>query len=69
MRWKCRCTGFFTDESHIQKPNIAKGIIPHRAVNSKQEHVLRAFARLFARMDDKNRELLIHMASRMAHGA
>jgi transcriptional regulator with XRE-family HTH domain len=56
----------FTDEAHIQKPNIPTEIIPLRAANSKQERVLRAFAKLFSRMDDKSRGLLIHMASKLA---
>jgi hypothetical protein len=39
------------------------------AENWKQECVLRAFAKLFARMNDKSRGLLIHMASKMADRA
>jgi transcriptional regulator with XRE-family HTH domain len=56
----------FTDEAHIQKPNIPTEVIPRRAANSKQERVLRAFAKLFSRIDDKKRGLLFHMASKMA---
>jgi transcriptional regulator with XRE-family HTH domain len=59
----------FTDEDHVKKPNIPTEIVPRRATNSKQERVLRAFAKLFARMDEKNRGLLIHMASKMAKRA
>jgi transcriptional regulator with XRE-family HTH domain len=59
----------FTDDEHVKKPNIPAEIIPRRAANSKQERVLRSFARLFARMDDKSRGLLIHMASKMANRA
>lgn len=59
----------FTDEDHVKKPNIPTEIIPRQAANSKEESVLRAFAKLFARMDDKSRGLLIHMASKMAKRA
>jgi transcriptional regulator with XRE-family HTH domain len=60
---------FFTNEEHVKKPNIPAEIIPRRATNSKQERVLRAFAKSLSRMDDKGRELLIHMASKMAKRA
>src|SRR5580658_7187551 len=59
----------FTDEDHVKKPNIPTEIVPRRATNSKQERVVRAFAKLFARMDEKSRGLLIHMASKMANRA
>jgi transcriptional regulator with XRE-family HTH domain len=59
----------FTDEEHVKAPNIPAEIIPRRAANSKQERVVRAFAKLFARMDEKSRGLLIHMASKMAKRA
>ena len=59
----------FTDEDHVKKPNIPTEIVPRRATNSKQERVVRAFAKLFARMDKKSRGLLIHMASKMANRA
>jgi transcriptional regulator with XRE-family HTH domain len=57
----------FTDEDHVKKPNIPAEIVPRRATNSKQERVLRAFAKLFARMDERSRGILIHMASKMAN--
>jgi transcriptional regulator with XRE-family HTH domain len=57
----------FTDEEHVKKPNIPTEIIPRRAANSKEEGVLRSFAKLFARMDEKSRGLLFHMASKMAN--
>ena len=60
---------FFTDEEHVKKPNIPAEIVPRRAVNSRQDRVLRSFAKLFSRMDDKDRGLLIHMASKMANRA
>jgi len=56
----------FTDDDHVKKPNIPAEIIPRRRANSKQERVVRAFAKLFERMDEKSRGLLIHMASKMA---
>lgn len=59
----------FTDEEHVKKPNIPTEIIPRRAANSKEESVVRSFAKLFARMDEKSRGLLIHMASKMANRA
>jgi transcriptional regulator with XRE-family HTH domain len=59
----------FTDEEHVKKPNIPSEIIPRRTANSKQERLLRSFAKLFARMDEKSRGLLIHMASKMANRA
>jgi transcriptional regulator with XRE-family HTH domain len=59
----------FTDEAHVKMPNIPTQIIPRRAANSKDESVLRSFAKLFARMDEKGRGLLIHMASKMANRA
>jgi transcriptional regulator with XRE-family HTH domain len=59
----------FTDEEHVKAPNIPAEINPRRATSSKQERVLRAFAKLFARMDEKSRGLLIHMASKMANRA
>jgi len=59
----------FTDDPHVKMPNMPAGIVPRRATNPKQERVLRAFGKLFARMDEKSRGLLIHMASKMAKRA
>jgi transcriptional regulator with XRE-family HTH domain len=59
----------FTDDAHIKKPNVLSQDIPSRAVNTKQERELQAFAKLFSRMDDKNRGLVFHMASKMAKRA
>ena len=59
----------FTDEDHVKKPNIPAENIPSRAANGKQERELRTFAKFFSRVDDKNRALLIHLASRMANRA
>jgi transcriptional regulator with XRE-family HTH domain len=59
----------FTDEEHVQKLNLPMEVIRRRAVNSKQERELRAFAKHFSRMDDKDRGLLIHIAPKMANRA
>jgi transcriptional regulator with XRE-family HTH domain len=59
----------FTDEDHVKKPNIPAESIPTRAASTKQDRVLRAFAKLFARMDEKSRGLLLHMAAKMANRA
>jgi transcriptional regulator with XRE-family HTH domain len=59
----------FTDEDHVKKPNIPRESAWGRVANSKQEREHRAFAKLFSRMDDKSRGLLIHMASKMAKRA
>jgi transcriptional regulator with XRE-family HTH domain len=59
----------FTDEAHAKKPNLPAESTRSRMVNSKQEREHRAFAKLFSRMNDKSRGLLIHMASKMANRA
>jgi transcriptional regulator with XRE-family HTH domain len=59
----------FTDDEHVKAPKIPAELIPRRAVNPKQERLLRSFAKLFARMDENSRGLLIHMASKMAKRA
>jgi transcriptional regulator with XRE-family HTH domain len=59
----------FTDEEHVRAPNIPAEIVPRRAANSKQERDVRAFAKLFARMDENSRGLLIHVAAKMANRA
>ncbi len=59
----------FTDEEHVKKPNIPAEIIRSRAANSKEEGVLRSFAKLFSRMDEQGRALLFHMATKMANRA
>jgi len=59
----------FTDEDHVKKPNIpAEGKVT-RAANSEQEREVWAFAKLFSRMDNKSRGLLIHVAAKMANRA
>jgi hypothetical protein len=59
----------FTDDAHVKKPNIPAEDIPSGAADAKQERELRAFAKYLSRMNDKNRGLLIHMASKMASRA
>jgi transcriptional regulator with XRE-family HTH domain len=59
----------FTDEEHVEKPNIPAEIVGSRAVNSKQDRDLRALAKLLARMRYERRGLLFHMASKMANRA
>jgi transcriptional regulator with XRE-family HTH domain len=59
----------FTDEEHVKKPNIPAEAIQNRRVNLKQESVLRSFAKLLSRMDDRDRGLLFHVASKMANKA
>ena len=59
----------FTDEDHVKKPNIPAEDIGSRAANSKQEREVWAFAKYFSRMRDKDRGLLVHVASKMAHRA
>jgi len=60
---------FFTDDDHVKKPNVPAEERLSRAANSKQERELRAFAKFISRMRDKDRGLLIHMASKMASRA
>jgi transcriptional regulator with XRE-family HTH domain len=59
----------FTDDEHIKKPNIPMEIVPRRAANSKEQSVLRSFAKLLSRMDEKSRGLLFHVASKLANRA
>jgi transcriptional regulator with XRE-family HTH domain len=56
----------FTDDDHVKKPNIPREFTRNRASNSKQESEFRSFAKLFARMNEKERGLLFHVASKMA---
>jgi transcriptional regulator with XRE-family HTH domain len=59
----------FTDAAQIKKPNIPAEFVPSRAVRSKQDQELRALATLLSRMNDKDRGILLHMASKMASRA
>jgi transcriptional regulator with XRE-family HTH domain len=57
----------FTDDAHVEKPNIPQQKIPSRAIMTKRDREFRAFAKLFSRMDDKKLGLLFYMASKMAN--
>jgi transcriptional regulator with XRE-family HTH domain len=57
----------FTDEDHIKKPNMPAEIIRSPAVRLKQGRELRAFAKLLSRMNDNDRALLLHLASKMVN--
>jgi transcriptional regulator with XRE-family HTH domain len=59
----------FTDDAHVKKPNIPTEAIRSRAVRSKQDRELRALAKLLSRMNDIDRGILFHMASKMANRA
>ena len=53
----------FTDDPHAKKPHVPKTSV----VESKHDRELRAFAKLLSRMNDKDRETLLHMASKMTN--
>jgi len=55
----------FTDDEHVKAPNIPRESTP-RTVNPKHDRELWAFAKLLSRMNDKDRGLLLHMASKMS---
>jgi transcriptional regulator with XRE-family HTH domain len=59
----------FTDDEHAKAPKLPAGVIRSRAVNSKEDRVIRALAKLLARMSEERRGLLIHIASKMANRA
>jgi hypothetical protein len=59
----------FTNDEQVKKPNIPTEFVPSRAVRSKQDQELRALAKLLFRMNDKDRGILLHMASKMANRA
>jgi transcriptional regulator with XRE-family HTH domain len=59
----------FTDDGHVKKPNIPAEYVLSKALRSKQDQELRAFAKLLSQMDDKDRGILFHMASKMARNA
>jgi transcriptional regulator with XRE-family HTH domain len=59
----------FTDDEHVKKPNIPTEAIRSRAANSKKDSELRKFAKHLLRMNDKDRGILFHMASKMADRA
>ncbi len=59
----------FTDDEHVKAPNIPAGVIRSRAVRPEQDRELRAFAKLLSRMNDRDRRILLHMASKMSKRA
>jgi transcriptional regulator with XRE-family HTH domain len=59
----------FTDDNHAKKPNVPAEFVPSRAVRSKQDQELRTLAKLLSRMNNKDRGILLHMASKMANRA
>jgi transcriptional regulator with XRE-family HTH domain len=58
----------FTDAAHVEKPNIPVSKT-ETASNKRQDSELRPFAKALSRMNDKDRGLLLHMASKMANRA
>ncbi|MFZ0883545.1 MAG: helix-turn-helix transcriptional regulator [Candidatus Acidiferrales bacterium] len=58
----------FTDDAHIEKPNIPVSKID-TARDRKQESALRPFAKALSRMNAKDQRLLLGMASKMANRA
>jgi transcriptional regulator with XRE-family HTH domain len=57
----------FTDDNRVKKPNIPTERARSRAVISKQDRELRTLAKLLSRMNEKDRGILLHMASKMAN--
>ncbi|HWO27942.1 MAG TPA: helix-turn-helix transcriptional regulator [Candidatus Acidoferrum sp.] len=57
----------FTGDARVVKPKIPREFVRSRDVNSKQERDLRAFAKLLAHVNDKDRSILLLMASKMAN--
>lgn len=58
----------FTDDEHVKKPNIPV-LNGEPTQNKRQDAKLRPFAKALSRMKDKDRGLLLHMASKMANRA
>jgi transcriptional regulator with XRE-family HTH domain len=56
----------FTDEAKIEKPDISFAKA-ESARNTKQEAKFRPFVKALSRLTDKDRGLLLHMASKMAN--
>jgi transcriptional regulator with XRE-family HTH domain len=56
----------FTDDGRIDKPNIPLSKAGTISQNKKQDAELRPFVKALSRMSDKDRALLLHMASKMA---
>jgi len=56
----------FTDDVHVTKPNLPSESVLNPAADTKRNRELRCLAKLLARMDDKNRGLLLQVASKVA---
>ena len=67
--WEVPMYRLFTDDVHVKAPDMTRESTPGRTVNPKHDRELWAFAKLLSRMNDKDRGLLIHMASKMARRA
>jgi len=59
----------FTDDEHRQKPNIPAEAIPNLAVRSKHDREFQALTKLLSCMNEKDRGILLHMASQLANRA
>jgi hypothetical protein len=59
----------FTDDEHVKKPITPAEAIRSLAVRSKHDREVRALAKLFSRMNDKDRGISFRMASKMANRA
>jgi transcriptional regulator with XRE-family HTH domain len=59
----------FTDEEHIKKPDVPLLKDGTSKQNKKQDALFQPFARALSRMSDRDRGLLLHLASKMAHRA
>jgi transcriptional regulator with XRE-family HTH domain len=59
----------FIDDAAVHKPNIPSQKNPSRAVNKEHARYLGALTKLFSRRRERNRVLLLHMASKMASSA
>ena len=56
----------FTDDARVKKPKIPASKSGNTR-NKGQEAELRSFTKLLSRMNDNDRGLLLHMASKMAN--
>jgi transcriptional regulator with XRE-family HTH domain len=56
----------FTDDVHVKRPNIPAQAALSQAASEKQVQEYLSFAKLFSRINEKNRGLLLFMASKMA---
>jgi transcriptional regulator with XRE-family HTH domain len=56
----------FTDDAHVQKPDISFSKID-TARNKETDALIQPFVKVLARVNDKDRGLLLQMASKMAN--